>query len=115
MIPELENFYKNAPEPQSSCLYALRAIILKVNPTINEGIKYGMPCFCVGKKPFCYLWMDKKTREPYVLVVKGKEIEHPILEAGTRSKMKIIRISPENDIPINAINEVLGRALALYF
>jgi len=49
-----------------------------------------MPCFVYNKKQFCYLWTDKKTNNPYLLIVEGKNIDHPLLEQGDRKRMKIL-------------------------
>ena len=114
MIEEIDNFYLNKAEPQKSCLLALRSIILKQDTNITETLKYGMPCFCYRKKMFCYLWTDKKTGEPYILMVEGKMIVHPKLEAGERTRMKILRVNPHKDLPIKTIESILQKALDLY-
>ena len=31
------------------------------------------------QKMFCYLWTDKKTHEPYIGIVEGNKIDHPLL------------------------------------
>ena len=93
---------------------ALRQIILSYNTEITETTKYGMPCFCYQNKVFCYLWVDKKFDEPYILIVRGKSIDHPSLEVGNRSKMKIFRVNPSENIPKQDIYEVLDLAKALY-
>lgn len=73
-----------------------------------------MPCFCYKKKMFCYLWTDKKTKEPYLLLVEGALLVDPELEAGDRSRMKIFRVNPNADLPLAKINELLNNALDLY-
>jgi hypothetical protein len=78
--------YSSKNEPVRSCLIALGEIILAFSPHIKETKKYGMPCFCFGQKPFCYLWTDKKNDNPYVLFVDGKLINHPLLEQGKEQK-----------------------------
>jgi hypothetical protein len=108
------NFYLQKNEPNKSCLLALRDLILAQDNQVSETRKYGMPCFCYGKKAFCYLWTDKKTDEPYLLMVEGKSLNHPALEAGSRSRMKILRINPENDLPMMTIVAILQTALDLY-
>ncbi|UMB59497.1 DUF1801 domain-containing protein [Lutibacter sp. A80] len=113
-MKELDSFYLNKVEPNKSCLLALRAIILNTDKHISEVKKYGMPCFCYKQKMFCYLWTDKKTLEPYILFVEGKHLNHPKLEAGTRSRMKIFKINPTEDLPINTIHLLLNKALNLY-
>ncbi len=110
----LDSYYLNKEEPTKSCLLALRDLILNYDPNISETRKYGMPCFCYRKKMFCYLWADKKTDEPYILMVEGKHLNHPKLEVGERSRMKIFRINPNKDLPIATIKLILKRALDLY-
>ncbi|TCC98199.1 DUF1801 domain-containing protein [Pedobacter psychroterrae] len=111
---ELNSYYLKEEEPNRSCLLALRSIILGQDTNITETIKYGMPCFCYKKKMFCYLWTDKKTREPYMLMVEGKFLDHPQLEIGERSRMKIFRVNPNKDLPVKAIMSILTTALDLY-
>lgn len=114
MIDELYNYYLGQEEPQKSCLFVLRDIILKQDTDISETVKYGMPCFCYKKKMFCYLWTDSKTNEPYILFVEGKLLNNPELEAGSRSRMKILRINPTEDLPLTLIKSLLNEALDLY-
>jgi hypothetical protein len=114
MLPDLHQFYLSQSEPNKSCLLALRTLILNQDNNVSETQKYGMPCFCFKKKAFCYLWTDKKTTEPYILFVEGKAINHPKLESGTRSRMKIFRINPDKDIPRRTVTILLKAALKIY-
>ena len=111
---QLSKYYFSQTEPNKSCLLALRDIILKQDENVMETQKWGMPCFCYKKKPFCYLWTDKKTDQPYILFVEGKHLDHPVLEQGKRSRMKIFRINPDKDINVKSIQLVLNDALNLY-
>ncbi len=113
-MAELESFYLNKEEPNKSCLLALRQIILEQDSNVTETKKYGMPCFCYKKKMFCYLWIDKKTNEPYILFVEGNYLDHPKLETGTRARMKIFRVSPNQDLPMDTLVLLLNHALDLY-
>lgn len=114
MNQDLDNYYLSKEEPNKSCLLALRSIILAQDANVTETKKWGMPCFCYKKKMFCYLWIDKKTDEPYILLVEGKYLDHPQLEEGNRSRMKIFRVNPNEDLPIETINLLLNDALNLY-
>ena len=111
---ESGNFYFSQVEPNKSCLLTIRDIILSQDPNVTETSKYGMPCFCYKKKMFCYLWIDKKTDAPYVLFVEGQHLNHSKLEIGSRKRMKILPINPNEDLPINVITELLNQALDLY-
>lgn len=113
-MEQRHNYYLKKEEPNKSCLLALRNIILNQDINITETQKRGMPCFCYKKKMFCYLWTDKKTDEPYIIMVEGKYLDHPELEAGDRSRMKIFRVSPNKDLPIKTIESILQEALDLY-
>ncbi len=114
MIRELDNYYINKEEPHKSCLLALRDIILEQDAEVTETMKWGMPCFCFKKKMFCYLWTDKKTKEPYILFVEGKHLHHPQLETGQRARMKVFRVDPTKDLPLDTIKLLLTEAIELY-
>jgi hypothetical protein len=114
MLKELDSYYLNKDEPNRSCLLALRSIILEQDTNITETQKWGMPCFCYKKKMFCYLGIDKKTDKPYILMVEGKYLDHPELEEGDRSRMKIFRVNPNIDLPVMTIESILQKALDLY-
>ena len=109
-----DSWYLNQEEPNRSCFLAMREIILKADNEVEETLKYGSPCFMYRGRAFCYLWKDKKTTEPYFLLVEGKRLDHPMLEAGDRKRMKILRVNPQEDLPIDLINVVLDSALILY-
>jgi len=114
MIRQIDTYYFNKDEPNKGCLLALRNIILEQDANITETQKWGMPCFCFKKKMFCYLWTDKKTDEPYILIVEGKHLVHPKLESGDRTRMKIFRVDPNKDLPVKTIENILQKSLDLY-
>ena len=114
MNHQTQNFYLQKEEPVKSCLLALRDIILNYNKELTEELKYGMPCFCYRGKQFCYLWTDKKTKQPYILIVEGRKIDHPKLIAGDRARMKILLIDPLKDIPIKTIHKIFDMAVEFY-
>lgn len=114
MNDQIHQYYLEKEEPQKGCLLALRQIILNHDVNITETQKWGMPCFCFKNKMFCYLWTDKKTHEPYILMVEGKHLNHPQLEVGSRVRMKIFRVNPAKDIPIKTIVTILNDAINLY-
>ena len=111
---DLDQFYLDKEEPNQSCLLALRDFLLNSDTNVSETRKYGMPCFCYKGKMFCYLWTDKKTKEPYLLWVEGKYLDHPTLETGDRARMKIFRVNPSKDLQITTIQSILNQALDLY-
>ncbi|MBB2147503.1 DUF1801 domain-containing protein [Pedobacter sp. LMG 31462] len=113
-MQEAHHYYLNKEEPNKSCLLALRSIILNQDENISETQKYGMPCFCYKNKMFCYLWTDKKTDQPYMLMVEGKHLDFPELEEGARTRMKIFSVNPNLDLPIKTIEQILKKALDLY-
>jgi hypothetical protein len=114
MLREIDNFFLQKDEPVKSCLLFLRAFILNYNEDITEAWKYKMPFYCYKGKMFCYLWVNKKTRHPYIGIVEGRKIEHPLLIIEKRSRMKIIVLDPEEDIPVKTIETILKMALNIY-
>ena len=113
-MSDTDSFYLEKQEPNRSCLLVMRKMILNADNDITETQKYGMPCFCYKGKAFTYLWVDKKTHEPYFLLVEGKHLNHPLLEMGDRLRMKVLRVNSNNDLPVVAIRLIITQALDLY-
>lgn len=114
VLGPIDHFYLQKEEPVKSCLQFLREHILLQNPGITETMKYGMPFFCYKGKMFCYLWVHKKYKQPYIGFVEGKKIDHPDLLLEKRARMKILLIDPVKNIPVKKINTILKMALQLY-
>ena len=90
----LDNFYLQQEESIKGCLLALREIILRQDADISVAWRYRMPFFYYKVKMFCYLWVHKKYKQPYLGIVEGKRIHHPGLISEKRSKMKIMLFDP---------------------
>ena len=114
MLRDIDHFYLQKEEPVKSCLIALREIILRQDPEITEAWKYGMPFFCYKGKMFCYLWVHKTRKLPYVGFVEGKYLNHPKLLTEKRARMKIFPCNPERDLPVKTIEMILKQLLSLY-
>lgn len=95
-------------------MLALREIILSVDESLTPEWKYKTPFFYYRGKMFCYLWIHKKYKLPYIGIVKGHRIEHPSLISEERRQIKIMLINPDKDIPVKKIKLILNKALDLY-
>ncbi|MEO0468007.1 MAG: DUF1801 domain-containing protein [Bacteroidota bacterium] len=109
----LAAWYERQEEPNRSCFFVLREFILGLDPEITEAWKYRMPMFLFRGKMYCYLWQEKKGW-PYVGIVHGGKIEHPALVQGKRSKMKILRIDPGADLPLDTLADILEATKIFY-
>ena len=114
MLRPIDNFFLQKEEPAKSCLQFLRMHILGLNGHITESWKYGMPFYYFKGQRFCYLWMHKKFRQPYLGIVEGHKVNHPELVTEKRAKMKILLIDASKNLPLKTINSILKDALALY-
>ena len=110
----IDDFYSKQDEPIKGTLLALRSIILTQDKDITNEWKYGMPFFCYRGKMFCYLWVQKKSGQPYIGLVEGKHFDQPFLVQEKRSRMKIMLLDQTKDLPIERITSVLEQALNLY-
>ena len=63
---------------------------------------------------FCYLWIHKKYKQPYLGIVEGKLFNHLSLISEKRLRMKILLFDPAKDLPIELINTVLQQAINFY-
>lgn len=114
MLREIDEFFMYKEEPVKSCLLALRAFILQYDPHITEAWKYKMPFYCYNGKMCCYLWTDKKTEQPYIGIVEGKQVHHPQLVADKRARMTIMHFDPRQDLPVDELDNILGQMVKLY-
>ncbi len=114
MINPIDQYYLRLEEPNRSCLLTLREFILEQDERVHETLKYESPCFCYKNRMFCFLSVEKKSGMPYLLMVEGRHLDHPLLEAGNRKRMKVLMIDPEEDLPLEILNEILENALDLY-
>jgi hypothetical protein len=114
MLNAIDSYFLNKDEPVKSCLLFLRDFILNYDKNVTETWKYGMPFYCYNGKMFCYLWVHKKSHNPYIGIVEGRKIEHPLLILEKRARMKIMEMDAERDIPVEVIREILGMAVGLY-
>ena len=113
-MKELDNFYLKQDEPVKGCLLALKQIILSQDKEVSNTWKYGMPFFCYKGKMFCYLWYHKKHKQPYIGIVEGSRFDEPFLIQEKRSRMKIMLLDPNEDLPLQTIDNILKKALNLY-
>ena len=63
---------------------------------------------------FCYLWLHKKHKQPYIGIVEGNRFDELFLIQEKRSRMKIMLLDPNEDLPLTTINKLLQKALNLY-
>lgn len=113
MDENLYNFYSNLPEPMQGCFLALKKIILDFDSRVYQGFKYGTPFFMINDRNLCYLWQHKNKKLAYIGFIDGAKMKNPVLEQGSRKRMKIFSINPERDIPVATIYELLSEALEL--
>jgi hypothetical protein len=110
----LDDFYLKQDEPVRGTLLALRKIILRQDKYITNAWKYGMPFFCYKGKMFCYLWVHKKYKQPYIGMVEGKRFDESFLLQEERSRMKIMLFDPNEDLPLQTIESILQKAIGFY-
>ncbi|MCC7148168.1 MAG: DUF1801 domain-containing protein [Saprospiraceae bacterium] len=111
---ELDNFYLQQYEPIKGTLLALREIILQQDEDVTNAWKYGMPFFCYKGKMFCYLWFHKTYKQPYIGIVEGLRFDEPFLIQEKRSRMKIMLLDPNQDLPLKKIENIIQKAINLY-
>jgi len=113
-MKDIDLYFLQKDEPVKSCLLFMRQHILSFDSNITEAWKYRMPFFCYKGKIFCYLWVHKTNGLPYIGIVEGLKIEHPDLLIEKRSRMKIMLLDPNVDLPLEIIDSILRKAISLY-
>lgn len=110
----VDHFYLQQTEPTKGTMLALREIIMRQDENITHELKYGMPFFCYKGKMFCYLWFHKKHQKPYIGMVEGGLFDEPFMIQEKRSRMKILLLDPNEDLPLEIIENVAQKALQFY-
>lgn len=113
MQEKINHFYLDREEALRSTLLALHDYILALHPEMRVAWKWSAPFFVYKKRNFCYLWINKQTGQPYVGLVRGGDIEHPLLEAEGRKLIKVLRIDTGEDLPVVAMEEIFEEAMRL--
>ena len=114
MLRPVDQWFLQQVEPGKACLQFLRQFILQQDPEITEEWKYGMPFYYYKGKMFCYLWVHKKYRQPYIGIVEGQRIDHPGLLQEKRARMKILLIDPSKDLQPKKMQALFRKMLDLY-
>lgn len=114
MLRPIDNYFLQKEEPVKSCLQFLREHILQLDSGITEGWSYSMPFYYYKGNRFCYLWVHKKFRQPYIGIVDGKKIDHPDLIQEKRARMKILLVDAAKNIPVRKIDAILKQVLRFY-
>jgi hypothetical protein len=113
MLRPIDNYFLQKEEPDKSCLQFLREHILSLDENITETWRYGAPFYNFKGKRFCYLWIHKKFKQPYIGFIEGSKINHPDLLKEKRVKMKILLVDAAKNIPVKKINTSLKEAITL--
>jgi hypothetical protein len=113
-LTAIDNYYESQAEPVRSCMLALRDIICAQDADITPAWKYGGPFFCYKGKMFCYLWVHKKLKQPYIGIVEGKHFNEPFLIQENRSRIKIFMLDANKDLPLKQIEKIINKAIDLY-
>jgi hypothetical protein len=71
MVQDLQGYYLRKDEPNRSCLLALRESFLSKTSMILK-LESMEALLLLQEKMFCYLWTNKKSHEPYIIMVEGK-------------------------------------------
>jgi hypothetical protein len=110
---QLDQYYLDLPEPNKSCLLALRDLIMTQNKSLMSAWKWKTPFFYYKGQMLFYLWIDKKLKVPYIGITNGYQLEHPALTQGKRTRIKLLFVDPEQDLPVELITDLLQQSIKL--
>lgn len=114
MLSLVNQYFEKQPEMVKQTLLAMRYFVLQPQFELTEHFKYHTAFYYFKGKPFCYFHKDAKTLQPYIGIARGHLLDHPMLFQGHRKKMKIVRISNTEDLPIEELSVIFHRLKALY-
>ena len=109
----LEQFYYLNDIKYNGCFVGLKTIIMQYDPNIIHSLKYNLPFFSFQDKMMCYLSIHKKLNMPYIGWADGYKLKHVNLISENRSRIKILLIDSNKDLPLKVIQEILSEAISL--
>lgn len=109
----LDEYFERQPEPLNSCLIAARDMILAYNESITISWKWKTPFFSYKGKMLAYLNVNRKSQLPYLGLANGAKLNHHALQTEGRKMIKAYYFSPEEDMDIDELYEILKEATAL--
>ncbi|PST82080.1 hypothetical protein C7T94_14830 [Pedobacter yulinensis] len=113
-LSPLDAYFAARPEPERSCLHFLRRLILQLDPAMTEAWKYRMPFYYLHGKMFCYLRHHRQYRQPYIGIMEGRRLSHPLLLAEGRARVRILLVDPHQDLDAGTISSILLEARRFY-
>ncbi len=106
-VDQLDDFFLSKEEPLKSCLLYIRDYLNNHPFDLQESWKWSLPSYSYNGKHFCYIWIDKKTKMPYIGFKNSNLIEHDKLELGNRKLFKTFSIDPTTDIDVQSLDEIM--------
>jgi len=109
---EVDDYIGKLPLEQQMIADALRKLVQKASPRLDETIKWGKPWFCLGEETVCYLAAQKE----YVNFgfARGSELSDPAeLLEGTGKGMRHVKIRTVKDIPRTSLTALIKNAVKL--
>ena len=110
--PKIAAAYEVFSDEITSLFLSARDIIISESEGFTDELKFGLPFLYYQKKMFCYFWQEKKTGQPYIGFMEGHRSEHPLLIAGDRTRVKILPIDPEADLPYESLLEIIQELMS---
>lgn len=105
-------YYFKQPEPYQGCLLALKEIILNVSPHIGHRRMFQIPFFFYKDKKLCFLWVHRKKL--LLGFVEDKNIYKKVPGQRRKSKMTMLEIDPNADLPMKKILPALQKLIVRY-
>lgn len=107
----LDEYFLNLPPANQSTMLVVRDFLLAAPYHLVEKYKWRTPVYHHADRYVCYLYHEKKKHRSYLAFVNAQTFEHELLRAEGRKMMRFIVLNPEEDVPLEAIREVLAQAV----
>ena len=109
----VDNFLLDKPIPQRLIMEALRDIIFRTVPEVEEAVKWNVPMYS-RQGLLCYLNYDKKFRKVALGMIEGFLIadKYKLFQHDT-SNVKKILFDEDDDIPIRKVQYYLQEGLRI--
>ncbi len=106
---DFDAYFADRTRPQQALLRALRKLVKRVRPALQESVKWGNGCWLAGKKPVAYVYAASDHVQ--FGFFGGARLKDPkSLLQGSGAYVRHVKVRKPSDIDARAFADLLRQA-----
>lgn len=110
--PSFDAYLKDQPAANQAVIRALRKLVKRAAPSLEEGVKYGNGCWLQGKYPIAYVYAAEGYTQ-FGFMVGSKLADPKGLLEGNGQYVRHVKLRSSRDIVERDVVALLDQAVEL--